>query len=525
MRMRMHVDERGAAFFALGYARATKRPAVWITTSGTAVANGFPAVVEASIDGVPLILLTADRPPELRDAAANQAIDQSSFFGSYARWSVDIPVPDPVVDPAFVLSTVDQAVYRATGLNPGPVHLNAMFRRPLEPRTESAIFGDAPGIQAWAAGRSPHTRYARPALRPDAGPLVEELRKAERPLIVAGRMDTDEADAVLGLAGKTGWPVAADVTSQLLLGNGSVLRYTDLIATHAEGLPVPDAVLEFGRPGVSAQFRDFLGECRPRVHAVIAERPDRIDPEHRSTHRLEGFHGSVEALTAGTFPTTGDWADPWREADGRIAAMLEEMLTGNDLSEPAVAGVVSSLIPGDHGLWLANSMPIRDMNAFATAGIRPRMVGANRGASGIDGTVASIAGFATGLGSAVTALVGDLAFLHDLNALALLRDLPVTVVLLNNDGGGIFSFLPIAEHTELFEPWFTAPHGLTFRASAEQFGLEWQAPATQGEFRSAYGHAITSGRAGVIEVRTTRDSNRRMHDDIRAEAGRRLGMR
>ncbi len=203
----------------------------------------------------------------------------------------------------------------------------------------------------------------------------------------------------------------------------------------------------------------------------------------------------------------------------------DDLLVGEALSEPAVARLVSAMIPEHHALWLANSMPIRDMNGFSAAGRRPRLVAANRGASGIDGTIASAAGLASGLDAPVTLLTGDLAFLHDLNALALLRDRPVTVVLLNNDGGGIFSFLPIADHADLFEPWFTAPHGLTFRASAEQFGLAWESPATVDEFRSAYRRLTATGKGAVLEVRTEREANRRLHVDIGAELGRRLRTR
>ncbi len=287
MSMQLHVDERGAAFFALGHARATGRPAVWITTSGTAVANGLPAVVEASLDGVPLLLLTADRPPELRDTAANQTADQPSIFAPYVRWRVDLPAPDPSTDPAFLLSTVDQAVYRASGSHPGPVHLNAMFRKPLEPRREPTDFGAVPGLEAWGTGGLPHTRYAPRVVRPDVGALVRDLGGAERPLLVAGRLGPGEAAAVQDLARATGWPVAADVTSQLLLGSGSVLRHADFVVEHADHLPVPDAVIEVGRPGVSSRLRAYVAARRPRIHAVIADGPGRVDPEHRSTHRLE----------------------------------------------------------------------------------------------------------------------------------------------------------------------------------------------------------------------------------------------
>lgn len=518
MRMQLHVDERGAAFFALGYARATGRPAAWLTTSGTAVANGLPAVVEASADGVPLVLLTADRPPELRDTAANQTIGQPTLFGPYVRWRVDLPVPDPAIDPAYVLTTVDQAVYRSTGVHPGPVHLNAMFRKPLEPASDPRRPGEALG--RWMESGSPYTRYAEPAVRPDPGSLVEDLRTARRPLIVAGRLTRPQADAVERLAGRTGWPVVADVLSQLRLGPGGAVRHADLLAAHPARLPLPDAVIEVGRPGVSKRLRAFLGDAGARVRAVLADGPDRVDPDHRVTHRLQGIPDALDALADAPADVDPEWPRAWPTLDGRIAAGLDRWSERTALSEPALARHLAASLPAGQGLFVASSMPVRDLDAFAAPGERPVLVGANRGASGIDGTVASAAGFAAGLGAPVTLLIGDLALLHDLNALALVRDRAVTVVVVNNDGGGIFSFLPIAEHESVFDPWFTAPHGMSFRGAAEQFGLAYEAPTGIGSFREAYGAVSRSGHGGLIEVRTDRTENRRLHAELVEAAGR-----
>ena len=521
MTMRLHPDERGAAFFALGRARATGRPTAWITTSGTAAANGLPAVVEASVDGVPLVLLTADRPHELRDAAANQTFDQASVFAPYVRWRVDLQAPDAGAPGAWLLTTVDQAVYRAAGSEPGPVHLNVPFRKPLEP-PPGAPAADM-DLGTWTEGREPYTRYAPTVVRPDTAPLVEALRGARRPMIVAGRMDRAQADEVLRLARATGWPVAADVTSQLLLGGSEVLRHLDLTSAAGDRLPAPDAVLEIGRPGVSARLRSMLAGSGAEVRAVVAEGPSRIDPEHMATHRLQGILPAVSELADMAWPDTRDWAEPWLRADRAAGSVVDEFLAGDRLTEPAVARHVSAMLPEGHGLWLASSMAIRDMNTFASPGKRPVLVAANRGVSGIDGTLASAAGLSDGLGGPVTVVIGDLAFLHDLNALALMRDRPVTIVLLNNDGGGIFSFLPIAEHADVFEPWFTAPHGLRFGASADQFGLGYEAPGSSAEFRAAYGRALAGTSGTVIEIGTNRDDNRRLHDAILDEVVRRIG--
>src|SRR5215210_6586165 len=218
----VHFDERGTAFAALGYARATGRPAAWITTSGTAVANGLPAVVEASTDGVPMILLTADRPPELRQTGANQTIDQPDIFGDYVRWRFDLPAPDPGIDPAMVLTTVDQAAYRASRAPQGPVHLNLMFREPfLLEGDEDALSGPS----SWERSDEPYTRYAatKPAVDGmEIHKLWETLRPVRRGLVVAGRLASrKQGEAVLRLAEVLGWPLLPDIGSQVRLGADS----------------------------------------------------------------------------------------------------------------------------------------------------------------------------------------------------------------------------------------------------------------------------------------------------------------
>ncbi|MFB6231586.1 MAG: 2-succinyl-5-enolpyruvyl-6-hydroxy-3-cyclohexene-1-carboxylic-acid synthase, partial [Salinibacter sp.] len=212
----LHVDERGNAFAALGVGRATQTPAAWITTSGTAVANGLPATVEASVDGVPLLLLTADRPPELRDTGANQTIDQVKIFGDYVRWQVDLPPPTDEIDPAYVLTTTNQAVHRTTRAPAGPVHVNCMFRKPLEPvETEGSVTVPAV-VKEWATGSEPYTQYPTPVSTP-SGPevkaLAEVLGGTEKGLVVAGRLDSAAAaDATQRLASHLGWPLVPDLT-------------------------------------------------------------------------------------------------------------------------------------------------------------------------------------------------------------------------------------------------------------------------------------------------------------------------
>lgn len=517
----VHFDERGTAFAALGHARATGRPACWITTSGTAVANGLPAIVEASVDGVPLIALTADRPPELRRTGANQTIDQPRIFGEYVRWDFDLPAPSPEVDPAFVLTTVDQAVHRA--MHPrGPVHMNAMFREPLAPEPDGQPLPPLP--DRWINSRRPFTSYpSAPRLIDDVSDVAARLSSIERGLVVAGRLRSRrEGVAALRLAEHLGWPLVADVNSQIRTGTSSpaLCAYGDLVVASDtfQTRHAPTAVIQVGARGASKRISRVIAAARPDPLLVISDDPGRFDPDHRVTDRIQGDVVQICDAMVGSLPrnAAGDWMENWRRASESVGAMLDDRLQGDELSEPLTARLVAELLPDDHALVVGSSMPVRDVDTFARPGGPPVPILANRGASGIDGTIATAAGVARGLGRPVTVLLGDLAFLHDLNSLALLRAAdqpPVTIVVINNDGGGIFHFLPIARHAEIFEPLFGTPHGMDFSSAAAQFGVEYQRPGA-GQLAVSLAGAMTSGRSSIVEVVTNRRRNRQLHEEL-----------
>jgi 2-succinyl-5-enolpyruvyl-6-hydroxy-3-cyclohexene-1-carboxylate synthase len=515
----IHFDERGTAFAALGYARATGRPAAWITTSGTAVANGLPAVVEAATDGVPMILLTADRPPELRQTGANQTIDQPDIFGDYVRWRFDLPAPDPGIDPAMVLTTVDQAAYRAGRTPQGPVHLNLMFREPLHPDPGDEDILSAP--PSWTQGDRPYTRYAatKPAVDGmEIHRLWQTLRPVKRGLLVAGRLASrKQGEAVLRLADTLGWPLLPDIGSQVRLGTeGLAAHYDALLAGDSfAGSHAPEAVVHVGGRALSKRLEQFLTHSRPDPYVVVRENPFRLDPAHHVTCSVEAnvldFCAAL-AQTATEDPPAVDasWTADWREASEKVGRYLDGISSGEP-NEPLVARVLTRNVPPDHGLVVASSMPVRDLDTYASTDGAPVPVAANRGASGIDGTVATAAGFARSLGRPVTLLIGDLALLHDLNSLAMLRYVYVIVVVLNNDGGGIFSFLPIAGHEEFFEPYFGTPQGVGFEQAAKMFGLAYEHPGTMEDFVEAYGSACANGSSTLIEIQTDRRENVALH--------------
>ncbi len=512
----VHFDERGAAFFALGYARAAGRAAGWITTSGTAVANGLPAVVEAGIEAIPMLLLTADRPPELRETGANQTIDQVGIFGRHVRWQFDLPAASELVDEGALRTTANQAAYRARR---GPVHLNCMFRKPLQPTA------DPPGAQPDL--EKAHTIYADSEITVSSGAVAElakRLSAAQHGLIIAGRLPlTLPKEAAAQLAERLQWPLLADVNSGLRFGPGPGTRiaHYDLLLGTKQFCEVshPDAVLYLGRPAVSNRLRQFLSEAHPSLFALAADAPGRLDPTHQVTHRYETSIAPFCEALAAALPDAkgGEWLAKWQDADASAAQRLDTFFDDDDRAgEPEIARIISKRAPDDSGLFLASSMPVRDVDRFAAGGGPRLTAAANRGASGIDGTVASAAGLAHGLGRKVTLLIGDLALLHDLNSLALLRHTkaPVIVVVINNDGGGIFSFLPIAEFPDVFENYFGTPHGLAFEAAADLFSLQYRLTEGKKHFEKTYAAACASQAPAIIEVQTNREENRLLHDKI-----------
>lgn len=519
----VHIDERGGAFLALGLGRATGLPAAWITTSGTAVANGLPAAVEADASGVPLLLVTADRPPELRETGANQTIRQPPLFQSVARWAIDLSPPTAEIDPAVVLTTAAHAVARARGLFPGPVHLNCPFREPLAPvQNETGALPES--LDAWASGDAPYVETVETETLPPPEAIASAARRLEscrRVLLVAGQ--GADPNACRRAADATGWVLLADALSGAR-GPQSLVYDLTLASPDWADAHVPDAVVHVGARPTSKRLQALID--RSPLAVRIAPEATRLDSAHRGGVRITGDPGlSLDALVAATAsrPDPG-WARDWRAASGAVHAVSRDVLSSDDLTEPRVAHLVADATP--EALVVAASMPVRDFDTFAAPSAA---VFANRGASGIDGTVSTAAGVARGLGTRATLLIGDLALLHDLNGLALLRaGSPVTVVVVNNDGGGIFHFLPVASGASAlpgstFEPFFGTPHGLGFAPAAEMFGLAYHAPTTAAGLRQAMADAEASGASALIEVRTDRHANAALHREIVARCAEAVG--
>lgn len=564
-------DERGAGFLAVGYARATGCAAAVVTSSGTAVANLFPGTVEAAMDELPLVLVTADRPPELRDVGANQAISQPEMFGKYVTWSKDVACPDYNMSLRNILSDVDYAVHRSgSGSHSGnPVHFNLMFRESLAPDSQSwdtAFVADV-GLR-WRLSLRPQTEY-RPVVSQDGCQscncendfrtwLWQLIKNKRQGLILLGSglggvQCEDDGLLVYEISALLKWPIVSDICGGLRLDATirGVVHYADLLAE----VPVvkntfaPDCVLQFGERVTSKRLKALIkaGSLvnEEFEHVVVSRGTRRHDEHFTVTHRVQGDVQTLASVIR-NFPIhNGIICNSATARESRLRKLLDisqavgefldEKLKQNENQNPVEEIWVARTLSKCCGcirvqaIFVGNSMPIRDMDTFGSeqsGGLRVRVV-ANRGASGIDGVVSSGIGFALGKRINTTIFLGDMSMLHDVNALHLLRaggrgdtaslSTTVTIVVVNNGGGGIFSMLPIGKFTDLMTPTFDSQHAVHLRGICASFGIKYCAVRTLAEFRNALND--DGGEHMVIEVLVSGDHklNAQAHSSLKYE--------
>ena len=561
---RVHLDERCAAFFALGYGRTHLGPAAVITTSGTAVANLLPAVVEADMSDVPLVLITADRPPRLRGADANQTITQPGIFGDRVRFEADLPVPSRHEleggGPHSVREVARRAAQHALGPPGGPVHLNVPFDKPLEPPSPEGLDLAGPGEEgtldlsaavAVADGRvTPRGPWRRRSEgrrrgRDQEAVLSSRLEVARRPMLVAGPSSDPGLDgpAIARFAVARGVPTFADPLSGARFdpaGGGAspspvlgayhhFLRLPEVIERH-----VPDLIIRVGRTPTSTVLEAAVAEWPDAIQVVIDDGAHRKDHQGLADHYLHASAGAVLGTLAGDehadpVPTPSltpgalDWLRAWTEFEAATWAAIDEVAPRHDHEGDHAAALVRGL-PSGATLFVSSSMPVRDVDAYARPAPRGLQVLGNRGASGIDGVISTVLGCAAGGAWPMAALVGDIAFYHDMNGLLAARDpeLNVVFVVVDNDGGGIFHMLPIRDFEPVFTPYFATPHGLDFRHAARMYGLPFADVTTPEELEAAVAAAVARPGTEVIRVRTDRDTNRLRHREVSDRVTRRL---
>jgi 2-succinyl-5-enolpyruvyl-6-hydroxy-3-cyclohexene-1-carboxylate synthase len=551
MKVWMHYDERSAGFFALGMAKASGKPVALVCTSGTAAANFMPAVVEAKMSRVPLIVLTADRPAELRDNGAPQAIDQLRLYGSYAKWFIEMALPEATNEMLrYVRTVAGRAAGTAAASPAGVVHLNMPFREPLTPAPIAGQFlppEDDRDPVAWY-GRPNGQPYVslqsgvRVFKREQIEELAKRLTKIERGIIIAG---PDENSVYLeyltDLASVLGYPVLADPLSAMRCGNTHdrhvVISNYDAFLRD-EKFTVgrdfePEVIIRFGAMPTAKPLLLFMKRF-PNVPQIVVDGGDGWNEP--TLLASEVLHGDAEALSSNLIfwllnskfkRSNKEWFQSWRQIADDTAEALRKKMDSLDVPfEGQILASMAELLTENATLYVGNSMPIRDLDSFFAGTRKDMTIFGNRGANGIDGLVSSALGAAT-VRENVVLVLGDVSFYHDLNGLlaAKLHKLNATIVVLNNDGGGIFSFLPQAgvKEPDAFEQLFGTPHGLDFEPTVKMYGGDFVRPADYAEFKTAMQKAQQTQGLKVIEVVTNRASNVTLHRQMWAAVYEKLG--
>lgn len=536
VRCHSHIDERCAGFFALGVAKASGVPVAIVCTSGTAVAELLPAVVEAYEARVPLIVLSADRPPELRENGAGQAIDQIKLFGGFAKWFFEVGTHEATPERIRWMRTLAcRAFWTALEGRQGVVHLNFPLREPLvcDPPPPPPA-GGRPAGAPFVARRALTTDAAA-----DARALDELIGERRRGVVIAGRHErlTPLGHAAAAFCAASGWPLLADPMSGARRGVAAIAHYDALLRERSfADAHKPDVIVRIGDLPVSKPLRTWLAAL-PDVPQIALD-PENAwqDPAGVLSHSLAAEPAAtLNALSAKPRPADPSWLANWRSADERAAeAMLRALseTNGEGVSEPGLALELGVLLPDAATLFVASSMPVRDIETFWPVRPDPPRVLCNRGANGIDGTISSAFGAAAAEEGPMVLLTGDVAFAHDLGALlaASRLGLKLTIVLVNNGGGGIFDFLPVSStpmalERDVYTEHVATPTNLDFANAATLYGLTHERADSVPALRCALERALSQAQSAIVEVgtKTDRAENVALHRRLWSAVSQALG--
>lgn len=525
IRVYSHIDERSASFFALGLALASDQPVALLCSSGTATANFYPAIIEARYSRVPLLVLTADRPPELRDSGANQTVDQVKMYGDHVLWAVDAALPE--AQPAAVtlrsLRTLAGRAYAtANGMPKGVVHINFPFRKPLEP---TLVSSDVTDDDTARPNGDPYTRITQGrvyVMTEQIDRLKGIIQSAQRGVIFAGsRTGAYPPDSLLDLAYNLHFLIFADPLSNVRFEPDQewVIGGYDTFLRADKDISSPDVVLHFGGMPTSQALDDYLNADPSATRILISPDGTWTDAHHHIDEFMAADPRSLTALLSPPFFGVDDdkgdttWIDRLRAAEFAVWESIDE-LQRDELFDGGAVGEAIDALPDNAVVFIGNSLPVRHLDTFARPSGKRLTVYCNRGASGIDGTVSSALGAAAAHPDRPLVLIlGDLSFYHDMNGLLALKRCGVkaTIIVINNDGGGIFYRLPVADFDPPFTDLFLTPHGLDFSHAAALYGLDYTRTADRTTFREAVKAAVSSDRSALIEVPTDirRDEARR----------------
>lgn len=513
-RLFVHFDERALCFHALGFAKATGRVAVLAVTSGTAVGNLLPGIMEAHHSSAPLLVLTADRPAELRHTDANQTTDQVKIFQNFMRWQVDLPSPDRRIPPSFIGSTIAHAVSKSEGVESGPVHLNCMFREPL--------FEDREPIAPSKGSETSIFQGECFLSKEQTKQVSSELLKHKKGIIIVGEIKSHSSlTPLFRLSNLLKWPLFPDILSPIRSHSHmeEIIGYCDLIL---KSLPIdenflPDAILQMGDRFVSKKLLNWITFKKPKCHVQIVSNTHFANLTHSVTHRViaNPWHLIEHLLHHLPCQPPSYWSSEWQRLNRTTKKAVADFFRREKaLTGPSFFHHLPSWIPTKTPLFIGNSLPIREADSFFFPLKESDPLFGNRGLSGIDGNISTAAGISRGLQRSTFAIVGDLTFLHDLTSLFHLKEspCPLKLIVINNDGGGIFSFFPVGQKTHFSHPFFLLSHGLDLKKSADFLKIPYQ-KATSLEEMEQFLKKQTSTLT-IIEMVTDKEENFYLHKQI-----------
>ncbi len=522
-----HLDERCASFFALGLAMTLREPVALVCTSGTAAANFYPAIIEANMSQVPLLVLTTDRPHELRHSGANQTIDQVKMYGDHVLWSVDMALPEanpPVVALRNLRATAARAYAKANGLRKGPVHLNFPFRKPLEPtEVEGDVNEDYDVERLESTGLLNRRRIEVGELAPQFGHVDDieyVLKTFPNGVIVCGPDSGLSAHNAQHLSNKSGYAVVADPISGVRAAQPNIVGWHESLFQHYTPSQPLDVVIRFGRVPTSKWLNQYVVQAAPTHYIHIDESGVWADDSHMVNWQIQAdpksFMAHMDHIGRSATPQ-GPLTTELLAANARVDAVLQAETQRVFFDGAVVARVVDAL-PEKAKLFVGNSNAIRHLDQFVPPNEKDIVVYASRGASGIDGQVSTALGVGAPTGERITAILGDITFYHDMNGLLAIRRCGVqaTIVVLNNNGGGIFRRLPIANFDPPFTEQFITPHGLTFEHAAAMYGLEYTLVTDFASLDAALEASANSDASYLIEVQTDIETDHQRRIEISA---------
>lgn len=522
----MNVDERSAAFFGLGIAKASHEPVALLCTSGTAAANYLPAIVEAELSRIPLVVITADRPHELRDVGAPQTINQLNMYANYVKWFAEMAVPESSSHMLkYARTMAGRAVATAVKGPAGPVHLNIPLREPLIPDVSPEMFQHEKRPKA-----ASYVEVNHGVFHSDFSHIATELSKVKKGLIVCGPMHAEYRKSIEELANTLGFPIAADPLSQLRTGPHSKEWIMDAYDAFLRNEKVvseltPEIIIRFGAMPVSKSLMLAMKSYKDAKYIVVDEDGGWRDPILMATDMIHADPNAFCKAVIESLPVQSEkdeaWGEKWKKMNQTSKAILNSYTEQESFFEGQIIKEIAKLLPDKSALFTGNSMPVRDIDTFLHNNERSIRVMGNRGANGIDGITSTALGASTVL-TPLVLVVGDLSFFHDMNGLlaAKLYQLNITIVVINNNGGGIFSFLPQSSHPTHFETLFGTPTDLDFEHGVEMYGGSFSRVQSWDAFRTELSESLNTAGMRVIEVPTVRETNVQMHREMWTEVSK-----